>query len=142
MKDVTKNYSVEKLDKLDPKELIKIFMRSEKLYKGIELIMQACAVGAIKISVESVAESMISKYNIHNSKIRPIGEDTAEHEMMIDYNGPAIGEADGVLMEALQLHFKDNPKGIHFDTHNIFRSNGLTVQDILSKKSRLPFFDK
>ena len=31
MKDVTKNYSVEKLDKLDPKELIKIFMRSEKL---------------------------------------------------------------------------------------------------------------
>ena len=31
MKDVTKNNSVEKLDKLDPKELIKIFMRSEKL---------------------------------------------------------------------------------------------------------------
>ena len=92
--------------------------------------MQACAVGAIKISVESVAESMILKYNINNSKIRLIGEDTAEHEMMIDYNGPAIGEADGVLMVALQLHFKDNPKGIHFDTHNIFRSNGLIVQNV------------
>ena len=117
-------------------------MRNEKLYKGIELIIQACAVGAIKISVESVAESMISKYNIQNSNIRPIGEDTAEHEMMIVYNGPEIGEADDVLMEALQLHFKDNPKGIHFDTHNIFRSNALTVQNILSKKSRLPLFDK
>ena len=53
---------------------------------------------------------------------------------MLDYNGPEIGEADDVLMEALQLHFKDNPKGIHFDTHNVFRSNGLTVQNILSKK--------
>ena len=85
-------------------------MRNEKLYKGIELIMQACAVGAIKISVESVAESMISKYNIHNSNIRPIGEDTDVHEMIIDYNGPEIGEADDVLVKTLQLHFKDNPK--------------------------------
>ena len=35
--DFTQNYSGEKLDKIDPKELIKIFMRREKLYKGIEL---------------------------------------------------------------------------------------------------------
>ena len=33
---------------------------------------------------------MISKYNIHNSKIRPIGEDTAEHEMMIDYSFSSV----------------------------------------------------
>jgi hypothetical protein len=84
---------------MDPKDLIKTFMKSNKLYKGIEIIMQACAVGAIKVSVESVAKSMISKYNLHNSDIRPIGEDTAEHEMMI-------------------------------------------VQNILSKKSRLPLFHK
>ena len=90
----------------------------------------------------SDAASMISEYNIDKSNMRPIGEDTAEHEMMIDYNGPEIGEADDVLMEALQLHFKDNPKGIHFDTHNIFGSNGLTVQNILYTKSRLPLFDK
>ena len=104
--------------------------------------MQACAVGAIEVSVESVAESMIWKYNLHNSDIRPIGEDTAEHEMMIDYNGPEIGEADGVLLEALHLHFQGLQKGIHFYSHNLFRSNGLTVQNILSKKSRLPLFHK
>ena len=60
------------------------------MYTGIELVLQACVVGAIKISVESVAESMITKYNIHNSKIRPVDDITVEHEMMIDYNGPDI----------------------------------------------------
>ena len=81
------------------------------MYSGIEAVMQACVVGSIKISVESVAESMISKYNIHNSKIR---------------------------MESLYLHFKDNHNGIHFYTANIFRSHGITVENILSAKSCLP----
>ena len=82
--------------------------------------MQACVVGSIKISVESIAESMISKYNIHNSKIRPITDDIADEEMMVDYNGSEIGEADKMLMEALHIYFKDHPKAIQFYTKNIF----------------------
>ena len=31
-----------------------------------------------------------------------------------------IGEADGVLMEALHIHFKESSMGIHFNTQNIF----------------------
>ena len=85
---------------------------------------------------------MISKYNIHNSKLRPVNECTADDEMMVDYNGPEIGEADNVLLEALYIHFKNNSKGIHFDTHNIFRSSGFTVQKILSRISRLPLYNK
>ena len=106
--------TVQEIEQCDPKELIKDFMKDESMYSGIEIVMQACAVGAVKISVESVAESMISKYNIHASNIRPIGESVGDDEMMIDYNGPEIGEADPVLLEALHLHFKGNSKGIHF----------------------------
>ena len=96
----------------------------------------------IKISVESVAESMISKHNIHNSKIRPVDDITVEHEMMIDYNRPDIGEADGVLIEALHMHFRESSLGINFNTQKIFRSHGVTVETILSRKSRFPLCNK
>ena len=98
---LTKDKSVEQLENIDAKELLKNFMRKETYYDGIEMIMQATAVSSIKLSVESIAESFISIYNIHNSKLRPIEEDTAEDEMMIHLNGPEIGEADNVLTSAL-----------------------------------------
>ena len=97
------------LEKSDPKEIIKYFMQHEKLYIGIELVMQATAVASVKISVESIVESFISVYNIHNSKIRPIKEETAEDEMMIHLNGPQLGEADDTLTDALDLHFNGGP---------------------------------
>ena len=85
-------------------------------------------------------ESLIPNYNNHNSKIRRISDEIADFEMMIDYNGPEIGEADKLLMESLILHFKDNTKGIHFHPCYIFRSHGKTVDAILSRKSCLPLF--
>ena len=81
LKEVTNDDLNEKLEHSDPKDLIELFLSDSKLYTCIELVLQACIV--IKISVESVAESMISKYNIHNSKIRPVDDITVEHEMMI-----------------------------------------------------------
>ena len=101
---------IEKLEKTHPKDLIKNFMVDEKFYTEIEAVIQACIVGSIKISVESVAESMISKYNIHNSKIRRIADHIADEEMMVDYNGPELGNADKLLMESLYLLFKESPK--------------------------------
>ena len=44
-----------------------------------------------------VAESVISVYNVHNNKLWNIGEDKANDEMCIAFNGPEIGEADRVL---------------------------------------------
>ena len=49
---------------------------------------------------KSIAESFKCIYIIHNSKLRPIEEDSAEDEMMIHLNGPEIGEADNVLKSA------------------------------------------
>ena len=46
--------------------------------------------------------------------------------MMINFNGPEIGEADIVLKSALDLHFKGQPW--HFTVkRNIFKSPGKTV---------------
>ena len=86
------------------------------LYEGIELIMQSVFVAAIKISVESVAESVISVYNRHNSDIRPMEENQMNDEMFVALNGPEIGEANEVLKEALKLHFEDSR--VHFTNNN------------------------
>ena len=101
--------------------------------------MQTICVGCIKLSVESVAESMISKYNIHNNELRCISEETAQLEMFVAYNGPEMGESDKILSEALSEHFK--PKGWQFVTNNALHADeGKTAGRILQKKSRLLFF--
>ena len=114
-------------------------MKKPHLYENIEMVMQAICVGCIKLSVESVAESMISKYNIHNNELRCISEETAQLEMFVAYNGPEIGDSDKLLSEALSEHFK--PKGWHFVTNNaLYSDEGKTAGRILKQKSRLPFF--
>ena len=95
-------------------------------------ILEAC----IKVSVESVAESVISLYSIHNNKIRNIGEEHANDEIFIAVNGPEIGEADPVLKEALDIHFKNSRSGWHFTTNTLFKTSGPTVNKILQKKNQ------
>jgi hypothetical protein len=70
----------------------------------------------LKLSVESVAESMISKYNLHNNAPRSISEENENDEMFLSYNGPKIGGSDGLLREGHTRHF--NPKGWHFVKQN------------------------
>ena len=55
--------------------------------------MQACAVGATEVSVESVDESIISKYNHHKSNVGPIGEDTADNYGKTE-NGNVLSKPD------------------------------------------------
>ena len=93
------------------------------------------------ITVFPQAEDFIQHvYVAHPVVKRHSGKEVAEniHESVKKFTLPE--QYQGGSYDGAYIH--DNPKGIHFDTHNIFRSNGLTVQDILSKKSRLPFFDK
>ena len=53
---------------------------------------------------------MISRYNIHNSNIRPIGDDYVHNEMVISCNGPSINEADSLLTEAASYYFSNQNK--------------------------------
>ena len=136
-----KNKTDEEIKSLDSKELIKTFLKDPKLYKEIEMVMDITLVAAIKVSVESVAESIISKYSIHNSKIRPIGDKKANDEMFIAVNGPEIGEADETLIKALNLKF-----GVgkwHFSVaQNLFKTSGPTVEKLLKKTSSFNIYNK
>ena len=100
-------------------------MRTPALYREIEMVLQATVIGAIKISVESVAESIISKYALHNSKIRKLNDSTANDEMFIAVNGPELGEADALLAKALDRKFAWKSVW-HFSTkQTLFRTSGV-----------------
>ena len=102
----TRNMTIEKIKKVDSKELIKRFLKTDLfLYKDIEIIMAATVVGCIKLGLDSLAESMISKYNIHFSHIRPITDVSVHNEMIIDFNGPSVNKADNVFSEAVSYYF-------------------------------------
>ncbi|CAB3987438.1 Hypothetical predicted protein [Paramuricea clavata] len=104
----------QKNDDFDSKELTKLFLRSDKeLYKGIEIIIHFICVSAVKVSVQSVIESLTSKFEIHFNKFRNVNEDTAYNEMMVGVNGPLPLQCDKVVMAAMKQHFKGQ-HGIRF----------------------------
>ena len=57
LQNKTKDKTSENIEESDPNELIKQFMKKEELYSGIELIMQATAVSAVNMSVESIQDT-------------------------------------------------------------------------------------
>jgi hypothetical protein len=56
--------SLNEVKELNSKALTRTFMIKSDLYRNIEMVLHTICVGCIKLSAESVAESMISKYNI------------------------------------------------------------------------------
>ena len=109
-------------------------MRTPALFREIEMVLQAT------VSVESVAESIISKYALHNSKIRKLNDSTANDEMFIAVNGPELGEADALHANALDRKFAGK-SGWHFSTkQTLFRTSGVVVNNILKRKSKLNIY--
>ena len=109
-------------------------MRTPALFREIEMVLQAT------VSVESVAESIISKYALHNSKIRKLNDSTANDEMFIAVNGPELWEADALLAKALGRKFAGK-SGWHFSTkQTLFRTSGVVVNNILKRKSKLNIY--
>ena len=103
------------------KDLIRRYLCTDlELFKGIEMVMAATVVGCIKFGLESVAESMISKYNLHSSDIRPISDDALHSEMIVNCNGPSINEADNILSEVASYYFSKQKtnQGWRFVTKN------------------------
>ena len=63
---------------------------------------------AAKVSVKSVAESLIRKYNITNSLNRPMDDVSVHQEMMISCNGPDLAQCDSVVKHGLDMYFTDH----------------------------------
>ena len=82
---------------MDPKELIKKYLDiAGKLYKSVELIMQALSVCAVKHSCESVFDSFVSCHENHFDIMRNTEEGATNAEFKIATNGPNIARCDGV----------------------------------------------
>ena len=94
--------------KYESKELIQDFLNSElKLYKGVEITIQSICAAAVKISVESDVESLVSRYEKHLKIDRQMKEENAEEEMEIAENGPLLIHADRILKRAMDNYWKD-----------------------------------
>ena len=132
--------------KFDSKELIKDFLNTElHLYKGVEVTIQAICAAAIKTSVESDVESLVSRYEKHFKVDRQLDEENAEGEMEIAENGPLLVHADRLLKKAMEKYWRSvNQSG---EWHFIRKkSEGLFIKSkvidrLKSEKSKLSFMD-
>ena len=114
-------------------------------YEGIKLICQVIAEASLKVSVESVVESVISNYENHFHKNRNVKEDTAVNEMEIIVNGPELSKSNKILRSALEKyfdgkpwHFYKNRKGLV----NIMEENeSAVVKRLQSQGSKFVFLE-
>ena len=102
--------------------------------------MRACYEACVKISDESIGESVISVYKKHNDKLRKLSEENVNDELFVALNGPELGEADEVLQKSLDLHFGKSFNGWHFVTNTLFRTNGVVIDAMLKKKKKLGIY--
>ena len=72
---------------IDSKTVIKDFLRDDKkLYRGNEIILHCFCVVAVKFSVESSVESLISRYECHFDKSRQLSQERSTQEMFLSEN--------------------------------------------------------
>ena len=142
----TKDVAVEELD---IKTLIKDFLKSLELYTGSELTLHCMCTAAVKVSVESVVESLVSRYEHHFDASRQLKEDRALDEMEIAENGPELVKADAVLSAAMNKFWSEkSPKdpSWHFchKTQDVrtYAGESKVVKRLLSVESKLPFMEK
>ena len=122
----------------DSKELIKLFLNSDrKLFRGIEKVLHLICIASVGAGIESIIESHISIFK--NRLLRgDLAEGRANDEMMIAINGPCISQADNLLERAM----KKSPVGCHFvrgeRTRKIYETSKVMDRK-KAEKSKFPF---
>lgn len=106
------------------------------------IIMCAC----VKVSVESVVESIVSRYEKHFHHSRQPSEEHSLNEMIIAENGPFLHQADEILESSMDRYWKENTTSgeWHFlrKTNDIRSYTGgasKVVGKLLDRQSKLPF---
>ena len=79
-----KYIEIKKIEDIESKDFLKDFLNSDlKLFEGHELIVHWFCVVAVKFSVESSVDSLISRYKIHFDKRRQLTEENTHAEIFI-----------------------------------------------------------
>ena len=88
---------------LGSKKIIQSILNKENiaLFRNVKVIMHLTCVGCVKISVESVVESLLSRYEKHFDSSRQPIEQQFFDEMIIADNGPLLHHADAILERAM-----------------------------------------
>ena len=126
-----------------------IFKTELKLFEGVELVLHAMSCAAVKVSVESVVETIVSQYETHFNKNRNLNEENAMHEMTIAENGPSIFKANSVLFAPMNDYWNTNSKkgSWHFiresntNIKDYGTSYGKTTLKIMKQQSKFPVMD-
>ena len=86
---------------------LKLFFEPESgLFVDIEIVMRAISVCCVKISCESVLQSVVSVFENHFDPRRNMKEESTTEEFMIVVDVPSFGNADAVIREAMNSYWK------------------------------------
>ena len=110
-------------------------------------VRHTCTIfSCVKVSIESVVEGLVSRYENHFSPARQPNEDSSLNEMIIAENGPLLQYADNILEKAMNQYWKENTATgkWHFirNTEYIRTYTGgasKVLGKLLDKKSKLSF---
>ena len=139
------------LKKVTSMTILQDFVKSDlKLFDGVEIALQGILCAAVKVSVESVVESLVSRYETHFNKNRNLEEHNAMDEMIIAENGPTLFKANSVLSVAMNQYWKSCSKSGKW--HFIRESSTSTILDygstygktsmrLMQKPSKYPVMD-
>ena len=64
----------------------------------------------MKTPNEAVVESIGSMLTLHSKPNRNCDQTIYHNELMIDWNGPSVALADGLIRKAIDMHFSDRKK--------------------------------
>ena len=102
------------------------------------------------MSVESVVETVVSRYEKHFDKSRKLDEEQALDEMEISENGPNLFKAGPLLLISMDKYWKKQTVSgkWHFvkdSSSSIFQSGstyGKSTLSLLKSPSKYPVMDK
>ena len=148
LQDLTAHKDNLELSSMDPKELIKQFLDPTKdLFKGIEMVLQAVAVCAVKHSCESVLESFVSRYENHFDSRRNTEEDATNEEFEVAVNGPNLANSASVVKEAMDLYWSSRGGFWHFyrrtviEKLKVFKGDSEVMNRLMNTPNHLPFMN-
>ena len=111
------------------------------------MVMQAISVCCVKVSCESVLESLVTIFENHFDARRNMHETSTSEECMIAVNGPNLANSDAVVKEAMTSYWRSKRSEWHFyrkvrlDKLTEFDSGSQVIDRLSKKQKRLPFMD-
>ena len=102
--------------------------------------MQAITVYCVKQSVESVLESLVSKYENHFTHNRNMDENNINEEFEIATNGPALPFCAKVVEEAMNKYWDGKPWHFYrktFDPQN----ESKVIKKLKQRHGKFPFME-